>query len=332
MSRAAILALAVAALVFGVAIGVACGPAGVSWPDAGLLGLRVARVALAVVVGAGLSVAGAALQSLLRNPLADPFVLGVSGGAAMGAAVAVGVAGVVGGAVAGAVEGAADGSIALTTAGAIVGAVVASALLLAFSRVGSDAQGGAVLIGVVTNAFSWAVVAVIRTVLPAQDAAGLGHWLVGALQHPDPMGLALATTTTACGALVLVGQGSALTLLQGGDDDAARLGVDVARVRLVVVSASSLVVGAAVASTGVIGFVGLLVPHAVRRLGAGGDDRVALPAAGLVGGGLLAGLDGVARAAFAVVGSELPVGALCALLGAPLLAVLLLREARGGRR
>jgi iron complex transport system permease protein len=273
-------------------------------------------------------VAGAALQSLLRNPLADPFVLGVSGGAAMGAAVAVGVAGLAGGAMAGA----GGGSIALTTVGAIVGAVVASALLLAFSRVGADEQGGAVLVGVVTNAFSWAVVAVIRTVLPAQDAAGLGHWLVGALQHPDSTGLALVTTTTALGALVLVGQGSALTLLQGGDDDAARLGVDVARVRLLVVAASSLVVGAAVASTGVIGFVGLLVPHAVRRLGAGGDDRVALPASALVGGGLLAGLDGVARGAFAVVGSELPVGALCALLGAPLLALLLVREARGGRR
>jgi len=325
MSRAGLLLCAGLVLVVGVVVGVGTGPDGPSWPEVALLSLRASRVALAVVVGAGLSIAGAALQSLLRNPLADPFVLGVSGGAAMGAALAVFVASLVGGAV--------GGSVGFTTVGAVVGAIVASALLLAFSRVGPDEQGGgAVLVGVVTNAFSWAVVAVIRAVLPAQDAAGLGHWLIGALQHPDATSLALVTATSIAGGVALLAQGPALTLLQGGDDDAARLGVDVGRVRLVVVTAASVVVGAAVASTGVIGFVGLLVPHAVRRLGAGGDDRIALPAAALMGGGLLAGLDGVARGAFALVGSELPVGALCALLGAPILAVLLVREARGARR
>jgi iron complex transport system permease protein len=314
-----------AILALGCVVGTGCGPAGWSWPAPELVGLRLARVGLAIVVGAGLSIVGAALQSLLRNPLADPFVLGVSGGAAMGAAVAVGIGGLVGG---GIVVG-----VGLTTAGAIVGAVVASSLVLAFAAVGrgDDHGAAAVLIGVVTNAFSWAVVAVVRAVLPAQDAAGLGHWLIGALHHPDGLSLLLVSAATASSAAVLVGQGASLTLLQGGDDDAARLGVEVARVRFIVVAAASVVVGAAVASTGVIGFVGLLVPHAVRRLGAGGDDRVTLPASALVGGGLLAGLDGVARGAFVVVGSELPVGALCALLGAPLLGLLLWREARGAR-
>jgi iron complex transport system permease protein len=325
MSRAALMLIAVIVLVTGVGIGIGTGPGGPSWPEAALLSLRITRVALAVVVGAGLSVAGAALQSLLRNPLADPFVLGVSGGAAMGAALAVFVASLV--------AGVAGGSVGFTTVGAVIGAVVASALLLAFSKVGPDEQGsGAVLVGVVTNAFSWAVVAVIRAVLPAQDAAGLGHWLVGALHHPDVTSLAWLTSISFCGGIALLSQGAALTLLQGGDDDAARLGVDVGRVRVSVVAAASVVVGAAVATTGVIGFVGLLVPHAVRRLGAGGDDRMALPAAALMGGGLLAGLDGAARGAFSLVGSELPVGALCALLGAPVLAVLLVREARGVRR
>jgi iron complex transport system permease protein len=325
MSRTALMGLAVLVLAAGVVLGIGIGPTGPSWPEAALLSLRMTRVALAVVVGAGLSVAGAALQSLLRNPLADPFVLGVSGGAAMGAALAVFVASLVGGA--------AGGSGGFTTVGAVIGAVVASTLLLAFSKVGPDEQGGgAVLVGVVTNAFSWAVVAVIRAVLPAQDAAGLGHWLVGALHHPDVTSLALVTATSFLGGIALLTQGAALTLLQGGDDDAARLGVDVGRVRVSVVAAASVVVGAAVATTGVIGFVGLLVPHAVRRLGAGGDDRLALPAAAIMGGGLLAGLDGAARGAFSLVGSELPVGALCALLGAPVLAVLLVREARGGRR
>jgi iron complex transport system permease protein len=324
MSRRAVLVVAVVALVVGVVVGLGSGPTGLSWPPPGLFGLRLARVVLAVVVGAGLSIAGASLQSLLRNPLADPFVLGVSGGAAMGAAVAVGLGGAIG---------ALGVGVGTTTLGAIVGAVVASGLLLVFAAVdgGDDHGGAAVLIGVVTNAFSWAVVAVVRAVLPAPDAAGLGQWLIGALHHPDGAALVVVAATTMVGALLLMGQGASLTLLQGGDDDAARLGVDVQRVRLIVVAAASLVVGAAVASTGVIGFVGLLVPHAVRRLGAGGDDRVTLPASALVGGGLLAGLDGLARGAFVVVGSELPVGALCALLGAPVLALLVWREARRAR-
>jgi iron complex transport system permease protein len=319
------LAVALAALVVGVVVGLWCGPSGWSWPTADLAALRLTRVLLAVVVGAGLSVAGAALQSLWRNPLADPFVLGVSGGAAMGAAVVVALAARFGASV--------IGAIGSSTVGAIGGAMAASALLVAWApRVnGDDHAGGAALVGVVVNAFSWAIVSVVRTMLPAQEAASLGQWLIGALHHPEPSALGLVAVVTVIGGLVLVGQGASLTLLQGGDDDAARLGVDVARVRLVVVVAASVVVGAAVASTGVIGFVGLLIPHAVRRLGAGGDDRRVLPAAALAGAGVLAALDGLARGAFSVIGTELPVGALCALLGAPALAVLLVREAHRRR-
>lgn len=323
--RAGVIVAAVGVLVAGIAVALSCGPDGLSLPAPDLLSLRASRVALAVIVGAGLSVAGAALQSLLRNPLADPFVLGVSGGAAMGAALMVALGGVVGVGVA--------SSIGVTTAGAMIGALVASALLLLFAAHDGEHErhgGSAVLVGVVTNAFSWAVVAVVRTVVPARDAAGLSVWLIGSLQHPDVGTLAIVAVATVVGVVALIGQGGHLTLLQGGDDDAARLGVDVRRVRLVVVATASVLVGAAVASTGVIGFVGLLVPHAVRRLGAGGDDRLVLPASAFVGGGLLAGLDGLARAAFVVVGSELPVGALCALFGAPLLALLLVRDARRG--
>lgn len=313
---------ACAALVVGVGIGLWCGPSGWSWPSAELIELRLSRVLLAVVVGAGLSVAGAALQSLWRNPLADPFVLGVSGGAAMGAACVAFLWAVLG-------QRVGDG-LGSSTVGAIGGAMAASTLLVVWApRVnGDDHAGGAALIGVVVNAFSWAIVSVVRTLLPAQDAASLGQWLIGALHHPDPASLGLVAVVTIVGGLVVIGQGPSLTLLQGGDDDAARLGVDVARVRLVVVAAASVVVGAAVACTGVIGFVGLLVPHAVRRLGAGGDDRLVLPASAIAGAGVLAALDGLARGAFLLVGTELPVGALCALLGAPLLALLLVREAK----
>jgi iron complex transport system permease protein len=330
VKRSMSLALGIAALLIGVGIGFACGPTGWAWPSPELFSLRLMRVLLAVVVGAGLSVAGAALQSLWRNPLADPFVLGVSGGAAMGAAFVVGL-GAMGGLSVGSIAGVVG--IGASTAGAVIGAVAASAVLVAWAPkvAGDDHAGGAALIGVVVNAFSWAIVSVVRALLPAQDAAGLGQWLIGALQHPALETLGLVAFATVGGGLVLVGQGASLTLLQGGEDDAARLGVHVTRVRLVVVVAASIVVGAAVASTGVIGFVGLLVPHAVRRLGAGGDDRLVLPLSALTGGGLLAALDGLARAAFALVGSELPVGALCALMGAPALAVLLVRDAKRSR-
>jgi iron complex transport system permease protein len=300
-------------LALGALAGLCCGPDGFGLSglaEPSIVALRGTRVALGAIVGAGLSVVGAALQAALRNPLADPFVLGVSGGAAMGAAlVLVGV------------------GAALIVPGAVVGAIAACALLLGFVRVRGASGEGAVLVGVVVNAFSWAVVAVVRVTVPAAEAASLSVWLIGALDYPSSSTLLLALLTTGAGAAVLVHHAGALAIVRGGDDDAARLGIDVPAVRLQVFCAASLLVGVAVASTGVIGFVGLLVPHAVRRLGSS-DDRVVIPLSALVGAGTLAALDGVSRAAFVVVGSELPVGAVCALLGAPLLALLLVRDAQ----
>ena len=318
------------ALVGGVAVAMLCGPDGLGLPEPDLLTLRASRVALAVVVGAALSATGAALQGLLRNPLADPFVLGVSGGAAMGGAIAV--------AVAVAVAAGAGAHTGVITGGAVLGALVASALLVAFVRLHDEDRddhrhdvgsgGSAILVGVVVNAFSWAVVATVRTMLPAFDAAGLSVWLIGSLHYPEPMALIIAAVCSVVGIVILVACGPGLSLLQGGDDDARRLGVDVNRLRSVVLVTASVLTGVAVATTGVIGFVGLLVPHAVRRLGAAHHDGSTILLSALGGGGLLAGLDGLARGAFVVVGSELPVGALCALVGAPILALVLVVEAR----
>lgn len=298
---------------FGALVGLCCGPDGFglsTLADPAIVALRGTRVALGAIVGAGLSIVGAALQAALRNPLADPFVLGVSGGAAMGAALVLAVGGAL-----------------FIVPGAVVGAVVACLLLLLFVRVRGAGGDGAVLVGVVVNAFSWAVVAVVRVTVPATEAASLSVWLIGALDYPSSSTLALALLSTIAGAAVLVHRAGALAIVRGGDDDAARLGIDVNAVRLQVFFAASVLVGVAVASTGVIGFVGLLVPHAVRRV-VSSDDRVVIPLSALVGAGTLAALDGVSRAAFVLVGSELPVGAVCALLGAPLLAVLLVRDAQ----
>ncbi len=306
---------AAAALVVVVALVFAllCGPNGLAPPDSATVSLRLSRVMLGFIVGGALSATGAALQALLRNPLADPYVLGVSGGAAMGASLFT------------ALLGAAPSALALGAGlpgAGVVGALAASALLVLF--VAHDKGEGTVLVGIVLNAFSWAVVAVVRALVPASSSAGLSVWLIGSIGYPDDVALLVAGAITVGGVLALVTVSGSLSILRGGDEEALRLGVDVTRVRVVVVVAASALVGVAVGTSGVIGFVGLLVPHAVRRLFSV-DERAVLPLSALIGGGLLSAFDGVARLGFGLLGSEIPVGAACALLGAPAFAFLLWR-------
>lgn len=313
------LVVAVVVAVVCVVVAACCGPSGFAWADSATVSLRLSRVVLGFVVGAALSVTGAALQALLRNPLADPYVLGVSGGAAMGASLFVAVVG----------AGSSSTLLALGLPGAgVVGAFAASALLVLF--VARDRGEGTVLVGIVMNAFSWAVVAVVRALVPASSLAGLSTWLIGSIGYPDDAALVVAVVVTVAGVVALVAVSGDLFLWRGGDEEAARLGVSLVKVRVVVVVACSVLVGVAVGTTGVIGFVGLLIPHAVRRLFSA-DERIVVPASALVGGGLLCVFDGLARMGFAVVGSEIPVGAACALVGAPLFAVLLWRATRGTR-
>jgi iron complex transport system permease protein len=312
----------VVVVVAAVFFAICCGPGGLGAPDSATVSLRASRVALGFVVGGALSAVGAALQALLRNPLADPYVLGVSGGAAMGASLFT--------ALLGAAPSMLMLSVGLPGAG-VVGALAASALLVLFVANDAEASGrpgrgeGTVLVGIVLNAFSWAVVAVVRALVPASSTAGLSVWLIGSIGYPDALALVVAggVTVLGVGALGLVS--GSLGILRGGDEEAVRLGVDVARVRVVVICAASALVGVAVGTSGVIGFVGLLVPHAVRRLFTV-DERALIPLSALLGGALLCAFDGVARLGFGMFGSEIPVGAACALLGAPAFAVLLWRS------
>jgi iron complex transport system permease protein len=328
-----------ATVVVVVVVVVAClgiGPDGAGWPDAMMLSLRAGRVAVAFVVGAALSTTGAALQALLRNSLADPYVLGVSGGAALGAALVTALGSTI---TAAAVVSSSSSSLSSSLssswaalgvpAGGVIGAALASALLLAFVTQRGRAHGGerTVLVGVVLNAFSWAFVAVVRAVVPASSTQALSVWLVGAVAYPDATTLGLAALATVGGVVVVARNAGALRLLRHGDDEAVRLGVDVVGVRRAVLAACTVLVGVAVATTGVIGFVGLLVPHALRRL-VSDDERALVPVAALGGGALLCAVDAVGRGAFVVVGGELPAGALCALVGAPGFAWLLWREGR----
>ena len=297
-----------------------------------LLQLRLPRALTAAVVGCALAVTGAALQALLRNPLAEPFVLGVSGGAALGGTLVLLAAGVAGRLAA--PVGALLGSASPVAVGAMLGAAGATVLVFAVGRVGGRlAPETALLVGVVFNAFAAAVISLLKVLVPPDQAARLLYWLMGAIGYERPGTVAVGAACIAAAVLALLLLSARLNLLALGDEEAASLGVNVGATRAAVLVASSAATGAAVALSGLVGFVGLIVPHVARRL-LGPDHRLLLPACCLFGGAFLALADALARVAFLSLATEPPVGALTAFMGGPLFLWLLRRSARldGGRR
>jgi iron complex transport system permease protein len=337
-SAAARAGLAVAVLVplvaLALGVGLASGAGSISLaaalrgqePDATVLfRLRVPRVLLAAEVGAALSVSGVALQALLRNPLADPFVFGLSGGAAIGTALAA------------ITSGTAVGTAALAAASwagllpaqlaAVAGALAAALFVFALGRArGQLDPTRALLIGVVFNSFASALVLSLEAVLQPEETQAVLLWLSGTLGYEPLALLAAAGVALSVPAIVLTALAGRLNLLALGDEGAAALGVDVARTRLLAFFAASAAVGISVAFTGLVGFVGLVVPHAVRAV-TGPDHRVVLPASALGGAAFLVLADAAARLLFRGLGAEPPVGAVTALVGAPLF-VMLLRSRR----
>lgn len=284
-----------------------------------VLEARLPRVLLGAVAGAGLASVGLAFQSVLKNPLAEPYVLGVSGGSALGATLAL-LAGLTGASIVGA---------ALVPLAALAGGVLATMLVYALVRTRTDASGTSILLaGVVVNAIASSAITFIKTLVSASKAQELLYWLVGFLDVESPSVLVMVAIYTCIGVAVLLRDAGRLNLLALGDDAAEALGVDVRALERRTFFACSLVVGAIVSVTGLIGFVGLIVPHAVRRL-VGPDLRVALPTAVFGGGAVLVACDLVSRALFRWLGTEPPVGAVTALVGGPLFLFLLRRD--GGR-
>jgi iron complex transport system permease protein len=302
------------------ALGMAVGGVHLSFPDLWsgqgkesetarlLASLRFPRVALAAIVGACLALAGAALQALLKNPLADPFLLGTSGGAATGAALAA-LAGL---------------SPLLSPPAAFAGAVLASfgVAALARRRGRLDLQR-LLLAGLIANAFFSALLRLVFSVASGEAARTMLFWMMGSLSDATAGKAAALLPYAAAAGTALLLSASRLNLFAVGEENAAALGVDTERSKRIVFLAASLLTGAAVAFAGVIGFVGLLVPHAARAV-AGNDQRVLLPVSALCGAALLVAADALARAAFAP--AELPIGAVTAAIGAPLFAWLLLRN------
>jgi iron complex transport system permease protein len=263
------------------------------------------RALAAFAVGALLALAGALMQVLLRNPLADPYVLGLSGGAAVGA-LGTTVAGLA----------------AFAGPAAFAGALVSTLVVFALARADAERFAWAptrlLLTGVVVAAGWGALVALLLAIAPAAQTKGLVHWLLG-----DLAGAAAPAAPLAVLAVVLVASlamARDLNALARGPGEAAALGVDVPTTSLALHVLAALATAAAVTTAGSIGFVGLVVPHAVRLV-LGNDQRVLLPAAAITGGALLVVADTAARTLVAPV--ELPVGVLTALLGVPAFLYLL---------
>ncbi|HLT30565.1 MAG TPA: iron ABC transporter permease [Myxococcaceae bacterium] len=294
-----------------------------------LFRLRLPRVLQALLVGAALAGTGAVLQALLRNPLAEPFVLGVSGGGALGATLAL-AAGVV--FVGEAVDGLPGFVAGVGAPGlfAFLGAMAVTFLLM--GGVGRSGPGGTVtvlLTGVIFNAFAGAAITAIQSLVSPERGRDIFRWLAGSLGHPSSAALisgALLQTAALGVLLVLAGR---LNLLSLGDEEAASLGVPVTSTRRMLLIATSASVGGAVALSGMVGFVGLLVPHVLRRI-LGPDQRLLLPASILGGAAFLALADLAARLLFPWTGTELPVGVLTALLGGPFFLFQLRRRAFHG--
>ena len=274
--------------------------------------IRMPRLVVAMLVGASLSVAGVIFQALLRNPLADPFILGVSGGAALGAIAVLALGTLVG------------LSADAVPVAAFVGAIAATILLYAVAAVrGRVAPTQLLLTGVVFNAFASAAIIFLASLAGLVDGARIFLWLIGNLSAATSGATGMVALFLALGLLCALGLARSLNLLALGDEPAQQLGVSIEVHKRILLVATSLMVGAAVAVSGLIGFVGLIIPH-LLRLVLGPDHRLLVPASALAGAAFLVVCDTVARTILG--GRELPVGAITALVGGPLFLFLLRRS------
>ena len=270
--------------------------------------LRLPRVALAALIGAGLGMSGVALQGVLRNPLAEPYLLGVSGGAAVGAVIAMslGVA------------------LTLLPIAAFAGALTAVCVALTVARATHSRGDPRVLVmaGVVVGAFANAAIMVVMANQEASTVRNAMWWMMGSAANASWSQDAWLALYVAAGGTILVALGRAIDALALGEESAAGLGVDVERASRRLYLTASLLAAATVASAGLVGFVGLVVPHIVRRFGVA-SHRVLLLSSAFVGATLVIAADIVARVALPP--AELPLGAVTAVLGVPFFLITLRR-------
>jgi len=284
-------------------------PAGLGLQDQIVWQLRAPRTVLALVCGAGLAICGAALQVVVRNALADPYVLGASAGASLGAAAAITLA---------------SAAFALVSVAAFAGALLALLLVLALGRrCGEVLPERLVLSGVGVAALLTAATSYLQYRANPEELAAVLFWLLGSLSGARWSQVLVPSAGVALGSAWTIARARALNALAVGDESAVTLGVAPDRLRLELVVVTGLITGCAMAVAGGIGFVGLIVPHAARAL-VGPDHRRMLPATAVLGGLLLALVDLAARTLQPPL--ELPLGVITAVIGAPVFLWLVRRR------
>ncbi len=269
-------------------------------------GIRIPRVLLAAIVGAMLSVSGAVLQGVLKNPLSDPYILGISAGGALGAAGSI----------------AAGLPLFVVCAVSFISALAAVGMVYSFSRTSSGVRPEVlVLAGVALSSLLGA--ALVAVILASDSLQSVYFWLFGSFSFASPVFVKIAAAAAAAGISVSIFFSRQLNILLLGDEEAASLGVNTSAVRIAMLSAASLLSAVSVAMCGIIGFVGLIIPHIIR-LAIGGNNVFLIPASGLLGASFLVTADLLSRTLISP--AELPVGVVTAFIGAPFFIYLLRRR------
>jgi len=276
-----------------------------------LFSVRLPRIIFAGIVGASLSLGGVVFQAMLRNPLADPYVLGISGGSALGA-------------IAGIIIGASSfylGIPLLAFCGALV--TVFLVFIVAGGTRGPLLDNSLLLSGVVVNAFFSAAILFFLSIVNSLELHSITFWLMGDLSRASIKEISLSAICLFTGFLIIYAQSRKLNLIVQGEETALHLGVNIERTKQLLLIVTSLITAVAVSMAGIIGFIGIMVPH-MMRLVFGSDHRLLLPTAALFGASFLVIADTLARLVLAP--AELPVGVITALCGAPYFIFLLKRK------
>lgn len=285
------------------------------WSDSDeliLMEWRLPRILIACVVGAGLALAGVVFQALLRNPLAEPYILGVSSGGSLGAVIAIilGIESIKG--------------LSILPFFAFLGSLSTMFLVYSIARIGGRVPTHTLLLaGVIVNAFFSAIIMFLVSIVRATETHKFLLWSMGNLTPGETRLTIMAMSLIVLGGIALYYHAQAFNLFSLGEESAAQLGVEVERVKKVAFVLASLITGAAVSTCGIIGFVGLIVPHMVRMV-IGADHRILMPASALAGASFLIAADTVARTITAP--AEIPVGVVTAICGGPFFIYLLRRK------
>lgn len=305
----------IGAVVAACAVGLFAGAASVPLDEmstSGIIRLRVARIILGLIAGAGLSVSGVIFQALLRNPLADPYVLGVSSGAGLGAAAAI-------------MAGASVLGVWSMPAAAFIGAAASMVIVYALARTRSGATPMQTLLlsGVVVSAVLGSLLMFIVSLSTAENMHSVVWWLLGNLQIFDQPLLIAVGLIVAAGVAATLALARDLNVMTLGEEPAAHVGLHVERTKIIFLVIASLTTGAAVCACGLIGFVGLIVPHAMRMI-VGPDHRRLVPASALAGAAFMVLADAFGR--WIIAPHDVPVGVVTAFLGGPFFLYLLKRR------